>query len=68
MFDAGEVVDGPYGDPSARLAWVLAQPPSAVTCAVLESLAGVALSTREQMLAARAWDRQLSATHARHHT
>ena len=65
MFDqCGASEDGPKGDPSQRLAWVLAQAPSAATYAVLESLAGVTLSKREQMLAARAWDRQLSATHA----
>src|SRR6476646_1185500 len=66
MFDTGdEVVDGPYGDPSQRLAWVLGQRPSAATYAVLEALSDVTLTKREQMLAARAWDRQLSAVHAR---
>src|SRR5690348_7906027 len=65
MFDqCGASEDGPKGDPSQRLAWVLAQAPSAATYAVLESLACVTLSKREQMLAARAWDRRLSATHA----
>jgi hypothetical protein len=64
MFDGGvDAVDGPYGTPSQRLAWVLGQPPSAATCAVLESLADATLTKRDQLLAARAWDRQLAATH-----
>ena len=65
MFDPSVATeDGPHGDPSQRLAWVLKQQPSAATYAVLESLADVTLTKSEQMLAARAWDRQLSATHA----
>ena len=52
------------GSAAARLAWVLGQPPSAATRAVLESLVDVPLSRDLRVLASKAWERQLAATAA----
>src|SRR5947199_5811763 len=64
MFDTGVGVGGPFGTPAQRLAWVLEQPPSGETHAVLTSLGSASLTSAERMLVAKAWDRQLSAVTA----
>jgi hypothetical protein len=53
------------GSLTERLEWVLEQVPSANTQAALEAMEATAKSTRERMLYAAAWERQLSATQAR---
>lgn len=52
------------GSPAKRLAWVLDQTPSAATHAVLESLLDQPLPRDQQVLAAKAWERQLAAMNA----
>jgi hypothetical protein len=49
------------GSAATRLAWALDQRPSAATHAVLESLLDTPLPRDLQVLAAKAWERQLSA-------
>ncbi len=50
------------GTPALQLQWVLDQAPSADTQMVLESLVNRGLPRELQVLAAKAWDRQLAAT------
>jgi hypothetical protein len=62
MFDLVEPpAADPFGTVDDRLAWLLTEPPSAVTLAVLESLTELALTARQKVLVAKAWDRQVSA-------
>jgi hypothetical protein len=52
------------GSAATRLAWVLDQAPSTATHAVLESLLDAPLPRDLQVLAAKAWDRQVAAMQA----
>jgi hypothetical protein len=52
------------GTPALQLQWVLDQPPSADTYAVLESLVNRGLPRELRVLASKAWERQLAATAA----
>jgi hypothetical protein len=63
LSDVSSIIEHVFEDGSAarRIAWVLEQPPSAATHAVLESLLDQPLPRGLQVLVARAWDRQLSA-------
>ena len=53
-----------FGSPEQRIAWVLSQPPSGATLAVLESLIDTVLTRRWRVLAAKAWERQRAAVTA----
>src|SRR4051812_36450279 len=53
-----------FGSAGEQLSRVLANPPSSSTYAVLEALGPLELTSRERVLLAQAWDRQLSAVTA----
>ena len=54
----GDVAPDSFGSPEQRIAWVLTQPPSGATLAVLESLVDTVLTRAGRVLAAKAWERQ----------